>query len=75
MTEILLSSEKFIKEVTSVSDNLAGKYLLPSLLEAQEVALLQEAGARTVTLGKRILRTETAGLAALASVLTLTGDL
>ena len=44
-------------------------------LEAQEVALLQEAGARTVTLGKRILRTETAGLVALASVLTLTGDL
>jgi len=39
MTEILLSSEKFIKSVTSVSDNLAGKYLLPSLREAQEVAL------------------------------------
>ena len=39
MTEILLSSERFIKEVTSVSDNLAGKYLLPSLREAQEVAL------------------------------------
>lgn len=39
MTEILLSSEKFIKSVTSVSDNLAGKYLLPSLREAQEVSL------------------------------------
>ncbi|MBR1575854.1 MAG: hypothetical protein IJ654_05320 [Bacteroidales bacterium] len=39
MTEILLCSEKFIKSVTSVSDNLAGKYILPSLREAQEIAL------------------------------------
>lgn len=37
--EILLSSEKFIKQVTSISDNLAGKYVLPSLREAQEVGL------------------------------------
>ena len=39
MTEILLSSEKFIKSVTNVSDNLAGKYILPSLREAQEIGL------------------------------------
>lgn len=39
MAEILLSSEKFIKDVTSVSDNLSGKYLLPSLREAQEIGL------------------------------------
>ena len=39
MAEILLSSEKFIKEVTSVSDNLSGKYILPSLREAQEIGL------------------------------------
>ena len=39
MAEILLSSEKFIKEVTNISDNLAGKYLLPSLREAQDVKL------------------------------------
>ena len=39
MAEILLSSEKFIKEVTNVSDNLAGKYILPSLREAQEIGL------------------------------------
>ena len=37
--EILLSSEKFIKQVTSISDNVAGKYILPSLREAQEVGL------------------------------------
>lgn len=39
MAEILLSSEKFIKEVTSISDNLAGKFILPSLREAQEIKL------------------------------------
>lgn len=39
MAEILLSSEKFIKETTNVSENLSGKYLLPSLREAQEIGL------------------------------------
>ena len=39
MTEILLSSEMFIKSVTNVSDNLAPKFLLSSLREAQEVSL------------------------------------
>lgn len=38
-TEILLTSEKFVKEVMSVSDNLAGKYILPSIREAQEQGL------------------------------------
>lgn len=39
MAEILLSSEAFVKSVSSVSDNLSGKYILPSLREAQEVGL------------------------------------
>lgn len=39
MAGILLSSESFVKSVTSVSDNLSGKYILPSLREAQEVGL------------------------------------
>ena len=39
MAEILLSSENFIKSVTNISDNVAGKYILPSLREAQEVGL------------------------------------
>lgn len=39
MTGVLLSSESFVKSVTSVSDNLSGKYILPSLREAQEVNL------------------------------------
>lgn len=39
MAEILLSSEAFVKSVSSVSDNLSGKYILPSLREAQEIGL------------------------------------
>ena len=39
MAEILLSSETFIKSVTNISDNVAGKYILTSLREAQEVNL------------------------------------
>ena len=39
MAEILLTSEAFVKSVTNVSDNLAGKYILPSIREAQEMKL------------------------------------
>lgn len=42
---------------------------------AEEVALCRVAGARSVTLGPRILRTETAGLVAAALVLYAWGDL
>lgn len=38
-------------------------------LEPSEVAMLRERGAKTVSLGSRILRTETAGMAMLAQVL------
>lgn len=38
-TDILLTSEAFIKDISSISDNVAGKYLLPSIREAQEVGL------------------------------------
>ena len=41
----------------------------------EEIQALQAAGARAVTLGRRIFRTETAGLAALISLLTITGDM
>lgn len=36
-TEILLTSETFVKSVTSASDNLNAKYLRPSIREAQEI--------------------------------------
>lgn len=39
MAEYLLTSETFVKQVSSISDNIAGKYILPSIREAQEVAL------------------------------------
>ena len=39
MAEYLLTSETFVKSVSSISDNLAGKYVLPSIREAQEVSL------------------------------------
>lgn len=44
-------------------------------IEPEEIAALTPLGALPVTLGPRIFRTETAGLAALISLLTLTGDL
>lgn len=44
-------------------------------LTAEEAALAEAAGARLVTLGKRILRTETAAIVALALVMHAWGDL
>lgn len=44
-------------------------------LSPEEVALARERGAIAVTLGPRILRTETAGLAAAAAILYAIGDL
>lgn len=44
-------------------------------IDAAEMAKMRTAGAVPVSLGPRILRTETAGLAALVSLLTLTGDM
>lgn len=39
MPEVLLTSEAFVKETSNLSDNLAGKYLLPAIREAQEINL------------------------------------
>lgn len=44
-------------------------------ISSEEMAQLRQAGARPVTLGPRIFRTETAGLAALISLLTVSGDM
>lgn len=38
-TQILLTSEAYVKTVTAISDNLAGKYMLTSIREAQEMGL------------------------------------
>lgn len=39
MAEVLLISESFVKEVCSISDNIAGQYLRPSIREAQDITL------------------------------------
>ena len=44
-------------------------------ISPEEMAQLRAAGAVSVTLGPRIFRTETAGLAAIVSLLTLSGDM
>jgi len=61
MAEILLSSEKFIKEVTSVSDNLSGKYILPSLREAQEIGLKGILGDKLLSKIKPLIKNNTLG--------------
>lgn len=58
MAEIILSSEKFIKSVTSVSDNMAGKYILPSLREAQEQGLKGIIGDALLTKLKDLVATK-----------------
>ena len=44
MAAVLLTSERFVKDVTSISDNLAGKFILPSIREAQDTRLRQVLG-------------------------------
>ena len=44
-------------------------------ISPEEVEQLKAAGAKPVTLGPRIFRTETAGLAAVISLLTISGDM
>lgn len=39
MAEILLTSERFVKSVTNVSDNLEGKYLQSAIREAGDIYL------------------------------------
>ena len=44
-------------------------------MSEEDMAHFRQSGARSVTLGPRIFRTETAGLAALIAIMTLTGNL
>ena len=44
--EYLLVSETFVKSVTSISDNVSGKYIQSSIREAQEIALKSILGTR-----------------------------
>lgn len=63
--------------MAQLADSVAGVSLLVGPeggLSEREVAMAQAAGFRAVRLGPRILRTETAALAALAALQTLWGD-
>lgn len=44
MIEILLTSERTVKSVTSISDNIAGKYIQSSIREAQDIGLRRIVG-------------------------------
>ena len=39
MADFLLTSEAFVKSVSSISDNVSGKYIQSSIREAQEIGL------------------------------------
>ena len=56
MAEILLSSEAYIKSTTNISDNLAGKFLLPSLRDAQEIGLKGIIGDCLLSKLKRLIK-------------------
>lgn len=58
-SEILLTSETFVREVTNVSDNLAGKFLISSIREAQEVGLRQILGGCLLDKLKHLVETDT----------------
>lgn len=45
MAEYLLTSETFVKSVSNISDNVAGKFILPAIREAQEIQLKSILGA------------------------------
>lgn len=58
MAEVLLSSEAFVKSETNISDNVAGKYILTSLREAQEVRLKSILGDCLLDKLKDLVRSE-----------------
>ncbi len=73
---------KILAELPQAADNAPAKRARIALVTgaeggfaAEEAAAAAAAGVRTVGLGPRILRCETAPLAALAAVMTLTGNL
>ena len=64
----LLTQDKGVRRIALITGSEGG-------FSPEEAELAARAGAKTVGLGPRILRCETAPLAALAAVMTLTGNL
>ena len=57
--EILLTSEKFMKSVLPISDNIAGKYIQSSIREAQEIGLKGIVGTALLTAVKNMIAANT----------------
>lgn len=61
MTDVLLTSEAFVKQVTSISDNIAGKYIQPAIREAQEFGLRYILGSALTERLKEMVASGTTG--------------
>ena len=55
MNEVLLTSETFVKSVSNISDNIAGKYLLSAIREAQEIKLKSIVGSALLSKLKQLV--------------------
>ena len=58
MVTILLTSERFVKDATSISDNLACKYILPSINEVQDTRLRDTLGTCLLARLKELVTTD-----------------
>lgn len=59
MTDALLTDPKFVKSMTSISDNLSGKYMMSSIREAQDVALRGIIGSALLEKLKKLVKNGT----------------
>lgn len=55
MAQILLTSEAFVKNITNISDNIEGKYLLSAIREAQDIRLKEIIGSALLNKLKAIV--------------------
>lgn len=58
-TKVLLTSEEFVKNQTNISDNVAGKYILTAIREAQDIGLQRAIGGPLFRKLKELVDTET----------------
>lgn len=66
----------FVNMINGVTAARAGLVIGPEGgIEPFEIEAMEAAGARTASLGRRVLRTETAGMAALAIAMSASGDM
>ena len=61
MAEILLISEKYIKENCEISDNVSGKFILSAIQEAQDLKLTPVLGEALVDKLKELVSNKTIG--------------